>query len=452
MPTKKARWTLVILLSFTLTGAGCSLVASPTPVLGTVPPLPTLPPTAVVTPATPTPVATAVVPPTRAPTASPTPAPTIAISPTVTPPPALKVLWRTSFDGPIGALTVDSGRVFVGIGQGNPGPDAMGGADVGLVVALSATSGERLWTHDLWQRAMTTTAVSLQPVGDALFIGACEGGVECRPCASPCRVAALGAANGEERWRYELQRDYLSPLTAGAGAVAFGQGYGRALRVLDADSGEEMWAFTDYGTGGLPAPLIVSDTVYVYLPVGGYGEGTAVWAFDVTTGKERWRTELGGQSSGHRPVVAGGTLYVITYELSGQRLRALDATTGKQRWTTGSELAQLDYRTLHANDTLPDVVYAASGRMLYAFAATDGTLRWQVQVPCCGAIILGMIADAETLYVFTDTQGVYALDPTDGTGHWHHAVAGEVTVFALEQGILYLGTADGQLYALVPAE
>jgi len=149
MPTKKARWTLVILLSFTLTGAGCSLVASPTPVLGTVPPLPTLPPTAVVTPATPTPVATAVVPPTRAPTASPTPAPTIAISPTVTPPPALKVLWRTSFDGPIGALTVDSGRVFVGIGQGNPGPDAMGGADVGLVVALSATSGERLWTHDL---------------------------------------------------------------------------------------------------------------------------------------------------------------------------------------------------------------------------------------------------------------------------------------------------------------
>lgn len=452
MPAKKARWALAILLGFTLAAAGCQLAATPTPVLGTVPPLPTLPPTVVVTPVTPTPVATAVIPPTRAPTASPTPAPTTAISPTVTPPPALKVLWRTSFDGPIGALAVDSGRVFVGIGQGSPGPEAEGGADVGLVVALSAASGERLWTHDLWQRPMTTTAVSLQPVSETLFLGACEGGLECRPCAGPCRVVALEVVSGEEQWRYELQRDYLSPLTAGANAVAFGQGYEQALRVLGADSGKERWAFTDYGAGGIPAPLIVSDTVYVYLPVGGFGESTAVWAFDVTTGKERWQTELGGHSSGHQPVVAGGTLYAITYELHGQRLCALDANTGKQRWTASPDFAQLDYRTLHADGVPGGMVYAASGRILYAFAAAGGKLRWQVQVPCCGGIILGVIADAETLYVFTNTQGVYALNPADGTGRWHHDVVGEVITFALEQGVLYLGTTDGQLYALVPAE
>jgi outer membrane protein assembly factor BamB len=135
---------------------------------------------------------------------------------------------------------------------------------------------------------------------------------------------------------------------------------------------------------------------------------------------------------------------VITYELSGQRLCALDATTGKQLWTASPDLAQLDYRTLYADDVPGGRVYAASGRMLYAFAATDGEPLWQGQVPCCGAIILGVIADAETLYVFTNTQGVYALDPTDGTGRWHHDVA-------LGQGVIYLGTADGQLYALVPA-
>lgn len=452
MAMKKLHWAMAILLGFALISAGCRPAASPTPVLGTVPPLPTLPPTAKVTPATPTPVATAVVVPTRAPTASPTPSPTTEISPTVTPPPALNLLWRTSFDGPVGALAVDGGRVFVGVGQGSPGPEAEGGADVGLVMALSAASGERLWTHDLWQRPMTTTAVSLQPVGDTLLLGACEGGLECRPCASPCRVAALDTASGEEQWRYELRRDYLSPLTANADAVAFGQGYGRALRTLDADSGKERWAFTDYGAGGLPTPLIVSDTVYAYLPVGGFGEGTAVWAFDVATGKERWQTELGGQTSGHRPVVAGGNLYVIIYELSGQRLVALNAANGKQRWTAGPEFAQLDYRTLYADEAPGGMVYAASGRMLYAFAVSNGKLRWQGQIPCCGAMILGMLADAETLYVFTNIQGVYALDPADGTGLWHHDVAGEVIAFALEQGALYLGTADGQLYTLVPAE
>lgn len=449
---KEMRWALIVLLGFALVGAGCRLVASPTPVLGTVPPLPTLPPTAVVTPATPTPAATAVVLPTRAPTASPTPAPTAEISPTVSPSPAMTMLWRTSFDGPVGALSVDGARVFVGIGQGSPGPDAEGGADVGLVAALSATGGELLWTHDLWQQPMTTTAVSLQPVGDTLLIGACEGGLQCRPCASTCRVAAVDTANGEEQWRYELQRDYLSPLTANADAVAFGQGYGQALRVLDVESGEERWAFTDYGAGGMPSPLIVSDTVYVYLPVGGFGEGTAVWAFDVITGTERWRTEIGGQSSGHRPVVAGGALYVITYELSGQRLVALEAATGEKLWTAGPELAQFDYRTIYADEEPDGMVYAASGRVVYAFTAADGKPRWQGQIPCCGAIVLGMTADAQALYVLIDTQGVYALDPADGTGLWHHDMVGEVTAFALEGGVLYLGTADGQVYALVPAE
>jgi outer membrane protein assembly factor BamB len=259
-------------------------------------------------------------------------------------------------------------------------------------------------------------------------------------------------ASGQEQWRYELPRDYLSPLTANAEAVAFGQGYGRALRVLETASGRERWVFTDYGTGGLPAPLIVSDTVYVYLPVGGFGEGTAVWAFDVATGKERWQTRLGGQSSGHRPVVAGGNLYVITYELGGQRLVALESATGRQRWTASPDFAQLDYRTLHADETPAGTVYAASGRLLYAFAAANGKLRWQGQIPCCGAIILGTITQAETLYVFTNTQGVYALKPADGMGLWHHDVVGEIVAFALEQGVMYLGTADGQLYALAPAE
>jgi outer membrane protein assembly factor BamB len=339
----------------------------------------------------------------------------------------------------------------VGVGQGSPGLEAEGDTDVGLVIALAAASGERLWAHDLWQRPMTTTAVSLRPVGDTLFVGACEGGLECRPCASPCRVAALEVASGEEQWRYELPRDYLSPLTVSADVVAFGQGYGRALRVLEADSGKEQWAFTDYGAGGMPAPLIVSDTVYVYLPAGGFGEGTAVWAFDAAAGKERWQTELGGQTSGHRPTVAGGTLYVITYELGGQQLVALNADDGEQRWAVSPELAQLDYRTLYA-DAAPDgTVYAASGRMLYAFAASNGKPRWQGQIPCCGAVILGMRVEADTLYVFTDTQGVYALDPADGTGLWHHDVSGEIVTYALEQGILYLGTADGQVYALGPA-
>ena len=256
-------------------------------------------------------------------------------------------------------------------------------------------------------------------------------------------------ASGQEQWRYELPRDYLSPLTANADAVAFGQGYGRALRVLETASSQERWVFTDYGTGGMPVPLIVSDMVYVYLPVGGFGEGTAVWAFDVATGKERWQTRLGGQSSGHKPVVAGGNLYVITYELGGQRLVALESATGRQRWTASPDFAQLDYRTLYADGAPDGTVYAASGRLLYAFTAANGKLRWQGQIPCCGAIILGMSADAGTLYVFTNTQGVYALNPADGMGLWHHDVAGEIGTFALETGVIYLGTTDGQLYALV---
>ncbi|MCR4406439.1 MAG: PQQ-like beta-propeller repeat protein [Anaerolineae bacterium] len=450
MAIKRARRAIAILLGFILMSAGCRPAVSPTPVLGPAPPLPTLLPTAAATPVTPT--ATTVVSLTHVPAPSPTPSPTTEITPTLTPSPALKLLWRTTFSGPIGALTVSGGQVFVGIGQGSPGPEAQGGVDVGLVTALSAVNGERLWTYDLWQRPMTTTAVSLQAVGNTLFVGACEGGLECRPCASPCRVAALDMASGQEQWRYELPRDYLSPLTANAEAVAFGQGYGRALRVLETASGRERWVFTDYGTGGLPAPLIVSDTVYVYLPVGGFGEGTAVWAFDVATGKERWQTRLGGQSSGHRPVVAGGNLYVITYELGGQRLVALESATGRQRWTASPDFAQLDYRTLHADETPAGTVYAASGRLLYAFAAANGKLRWQGQIPCCGAIILGTITQAETLYVFTNTQGVYALKPADGMGLWHHDVVGEIVAFALEQGVMYLGTADGQLYALAPAE
>jgi outer membrane protein assembly factor BamB len=150
---------------------------------------------------------------------------------------------------------------------------------------------------------------------------------------------------------------YLSSPVVVDGAVYFGSGDGN-LYALDAGSGELRWKFQ---TGDVvhASPAYDSGTLYV----GSWD--SYLYAVDAATGHEKWRfkggedplthNQVGFQSS---PVVSGGLVY------SGCRdsnVYAIDAATGKEKWRFNNEMSWVI--------TTPGV---AKGKVL--FATSDSSL------------------------------------------------------------------------------
>jgi eukaryotic-like serine/threonine-protein kinase len=165
----------------------------------------------------------------------------------------------------------------------------------------------------------------------------------------------------------------------------------------------------------------------------------------------QWRVQTGGmvQSSA---ALHDGTLYIGSGD---GRLYALDATTGDQRW---------QFRTGRAISSTPAVadglVFVGSRDNTYwAVDARTGEERWRLEtgrdVPFPWGFESGDLYTASptwaggTLYLGSGDGQVYAVDPRSGRVRWRFATRGRVRASpAVANGRVYAGSADGTLYAL----
>jgi len=157
------------------------------------------------------------------------------------------------------------------------------------------------------------------------------------------RVRALDAETGEELWAYSYEQPYFLsfpggpravPTVAGDKVIALGT-EGR-LTVLDVESGEVVWEKDfqkDYESEtpiwGHSAHPLVHDGL-VYCMVG--GEGSVVVAFDLATGDEKWRA-LSAPEPGYCPptiIEQAGVEQLIVWHSTA--LSALDPKTGEELW------------------------------------------------------------------------------------------------------------------------
>jgi eukaryotic-like serine/threonine-protein kinase len=274
---------------------------------------------------------------------------------------------------------------------------------------------------------------------------------------------------------------YLSSPAVWSGAVYFGSGDGN-IYSLDAATGSLRWKFR---TGDVvhASPAIVDGKLYI----GSWD--SYFYALDAATGKELWRFKTGEDPDIHNQVgiqssatVANGLVY---FGCRDSKFYALDAATGQQRWffpNNGSWVitspvvqagkvyfATSDSALFHILDAQTGVPVSSIQFRWPIFASPSIAGKTLYLGGQDGKLVAINLTSGKPAWVF-QTEGsrrnLPALSKPDGSPNYEAAftsnfyddlVAGVSKVHevgmilsspVISGNVVYIGSADGNLYAL----
>ena len=255
-------------------------------------------------------------------------------------------------------------------------------------------------------------------------------------------IYAVDAASGLLQWKFQTGNVVHGSPAVVNGIVYVGS-FDSRLYALDAETGQQKWVFQ----GGLdPAvhnqvgfqssPAVVDGVVYI-------GSRDAhVYAIDAITGNKKWDYPTSKSWVNTTPAMRDGVVYAGTSDSS--RLMALDAKTGRLRFNFDTKAYVFSSPALAGN-----TVYVGSHNgKLYAIDVTSGALRWSFQTDASKADPMKLLNPDGSLNqdsftsVFGDFQDMY-IDFFRFT-----TIGAIVSSPAVADGVVYFGSADGNLYAL----
>ncbi|WP_129139258.1 outer membrane protein assembly factor BamB [Modicisalibacter coralii] len=237
----------------------------------------------------------------------------------------------------------------------------------GLLRAIDADSGERLWQIEL----DTPVSSGLSAVAGQVYLGTRNG-----------EVLALDQDDGSIVWRSRVSSEVLAPPQANSELLVV-QSVDGAVTALDRATGEERWVYTSNepaltlrGTG---TPRVINQVSFA-----GFANGRLV-TLDNRNGQPLWdmrvavpqgRTEVDRlvDLDGQPLLTRDGRLYVTSYN---GRLLALQATSGEILWEreASSYLSPAlvgDFLfTVTANSHVM-AIDAKSGRVMWESDALEG--------------------------------------------------------------------------------
>ena len=364
------------------------------------------------------------------------------------------------------------------------------GSDDGNLYAVEAATGRQLWRHATGGPVSGSPAVA----DGAVYFTSYDG-----------KFYSLSARSGITRWKFTTSGErrfeargihgllprnqtipdqfdiYLSSPVIADGAVFFGSGDGNVYS-LDAVTGALRWK---YQTGEVvhASPAFAKGVVYV----GSWD--SYFYALDARTGQLRWKfhggedpdfhNQVGFQSS---PAVVNGTVYTGCRDA---HLYALDAETGAERWnvdtklswvitspavvkgkvifgTSDSSLYQVvDAETGKALQQLPTQAYVFSSPAVAGDTVLVGVLNGTLQSRDLntGALLWSFETDAAK----RNENWVLSADRKFNSAFLFRSRWRESPVIATERqfsvgsffssplivdGLVYIGSADGNLYAI----
>ena len=388
------------------------------------------------------------------------------------------VQWRFHTQGRvISSAAVDRGTAYVGSTDGR-------------LYAVDASTGQQRWVFQTGARVTSSPAVQ----GGSVFFSSYDG-----------FVYAVDAASGRLKWKFQSQGErrftgkhlhgmlpageampdpfdvYLSSPAVWHDVVYVGSGDGNVY-ALDAKTGALAWKFA---TGNVvhASPAIAEGTVFI----GSWD--TYFYALDALTGKEKWRFKTGDDTVIHNQVgiqssaaVANGVVY---FGCRDSQLYALDARTGKQRWKFDNHGSWV----VGSPAVHDGKVYfgTSDSGMLYALDAASGApvvsqkLVWYVfaSPTIAGQQVYAATWDGRLTALDLTSHQISWTFATDGSRRTRptfmkadssingEAIAGEnfyddlplqidklyamgslLSSPVVADGVLYVGSADGDLYAL----
>jgi len=394
-------------------------------------------------------------------------------------PKVAKVKWKFPTKGQvISSPAVANQTAYVGSTDGN-------------LYAVDLDSGAEKWKIETHVRITASPAVD----GGVVYFGSYDG-----------QFYAADATSGQLKWKFQTAGErrfagkhlhgsqpegesmpdpfdlYLSSPAVTGGVVYFGSGDGN-MYALDAASGKLHWKFQ---TGDVvhASPAVVDGTVFI----GSWD--SYFYALDAATGKEKWRFKTGEDPKIHNQVGIQSSAVVVDgmvyFGCRDSNFYALDAHSGQQKWVfnnkgswvVGSAAAQAGKVYFATSDSgLFHALDAKSGAEGFSLKS-KGWPMFSSPAIAGGLLYIGS-NEGKLLAIDLKTQQFAwefqtdasrekgpALTKPDGTPNYEavfnedfydNMVAGAnrmLTVGALlsspvvVNGVIYVGSTDGNLYAL----
>jgi outer membrane protein assembly factor BamB len=260
------------------------------------------------------------------------------------------------------------------------------------------------------------------------------------------QVFAFDRETGAVRWKVKAQYGFPADF-ARSGASLFAANFAGELLALDIATGTVRWKYAGQPPGPdftLPAaPAVLGDRVF-------FAERTGkISALDAATGKSVWSRDLKEQIRTSL-VLEGSTLFLGT---AGRRVYALDSVTGKTLSSQTVEDAPAGKPAISEDSVA--LLVGGDQKCCSSVVSLDRSLkqvRWKQKAP------EGAQWDSprplvwkDSLLVGTDRGELHAFKLSDGSLLWKRQFKGSIRSIGAADGILYLGTLKGTVYAYDPA-
>jgi eukaryotic-like serine/threonine-protein kinase len=350
-----------------------------------------------------------------------------------------KEKWKFATGGPVRATpAVAAGLVYAGSYDG-------------VFYAVDAATGKEKWKFampgekkfearglhgclpraqimaDFWDLYISSPAV----VDGVVYVGCGDG-----------NCYALDAATGQLKWKFETKGVVHSSPAVVDGAVYFGS-WDTYLYAVDAKTGQEKWKFKTgedpvnfNQTGIQSSPAIVDGVIY-------FGcRDSHVYAVDAATGQEKWKyqTDSGAWVNASAAVV-DGSVYFGTSDPAF--FVALDARTGKERFKSDAHVPVFSSPAVAGG-----LAYFGSfNGSLYAVNLKDGKLAWEFQTESAKKNAPAYLAadghiNNAAVFLSSFFEDMYHASTK------LFSLGSIVSSPVVDHGVVYVGSADGNLYAL----
>lgn len=261
------------------------------------------------------------------------------------------------------------------------------GSGDGNVYSLDAASGALKWKFKTGDVVHASPAIA----GGTLYVGSWDS-----------YFYALDAVSGKEKWRFKTGEDpdihnqvgIQSSAAVLDNTVFFGCRDSH-LYALDARSGKEKWAFPTHGSWVVASPAVSDGKVYFATSDSGL-----FYALDAKTGSTILNLKFYGWPMFSSPAIADGTAFVGSWN---GKVTAINLRAKKSAWAFVTDGAKLNGRHYTKPDGTPNYELA------YASDFYDDTVAGFTKMMTVGAILSSPVVDGHVVYVGSTDGNLYAL-------------------------------------------